>query len=74
VGVGVGVGDAAGLADAATPETPASTIAHTPGSSAATARHLGRLRGVSPPNTFAFIDVIQLSPQYVRRPGRIGGL
>jgi hypothetical protein len=62
VGVAVGVGVAAGLGDrcAATPETPASTTAKTPGSNAAAARPLGRPRDVSPANTFAFIDLIRL--------------
>jgi hypothetical protein len=58
VGVAVGLGD--GLEAAATPETPTSRIAKTPGSSAATTRPRGRRREVIPANTFAFIDLIRL--------------
>jgi hypothetical protein len=60
VDAGVAVGDAAGLAAAATPETPTSMSAKTPGSSATAARPLGRRRGVSLWMTFAVIDVFQL--------------
>jgi hypothetical protein len=60
VGVGVAVGEGVGLGAAAAPEAPASMSAKTPGSSATTARPLGRRRGVSLPNTFALIDVFQL--------------
>lgn len=62
VGFAVGVGVAVGLGDgcAATPETPASTTAKTPGSNTAAARPLGRPRDVSPANMFAFIALIRL--------------
>jgi hypothetical protein len=58
VGVAVGVGD--GLEAAATPETPRSRVAKTPGSNAAAARPRERRREVIPANTFAFIDLIRL--------------
>ena len=64
VGVGAGVADAVAvgveLVAAATPETPASISATTPGSSAIAVRPLGRRGRVSMLMTFAFIDVLQL--------------
>lgn len=60
VGAGVADGEGVGLGAAATPEAPASMSAKTPGSSAITARPLGRPRGVSLPTAFALIDVFRL--------------